>query len=65
MKVLKILSAYRLGKHILDNLKDIDNFNAGLIQKTSKDIPEYLGTVHCISYVKKGDKYYKEINILE
>ena len=60
-----IKRCYKLGRHILKNLYKLDNFNCnnGLLQKNSNHIPEYLGTIHTISYI--DNEYFVENSMIK
>ena len=59
-----IVRCYKLGRHILKNLHELDDFDCGyLLKKQSNYIPEYLGKIHTISYINNG--YFTECSVLK
>ena len=67
----KIYAAYKLGRVILDNLTELEDFDIKYgdygISKSSNYIPQVEGTLHTIDYTydKKGTDMIKEYSVLK
>jgi len=50
----KIWNAYKIGKYIIDNLTELEDFEIENMQKRSYFCAEFLSTIHKFSYCDKN-----------